>query len=95
MHDVEWLRSLITRVPVLMVDVARAEASGDVEAVRYARAIREWLDEAGIAVAETSTASTPVRQAGRVRTERAYPRGPVPGSRTELVSRRHLSDRAG
>lgn len=65
----EWLRDLVSRVPVLCVDTERAQAAGDVEAARYARAIAEWLDEARIAMAEASECPSSTETAGWVATD--------------------------
>jgi len=85
-HTTTWLIDLLKRTPVLMVDVERAQAAGDVEAVRYARAIAVWLDEARIAVAEASGVASEVEGAWRVGSDRLGERVPHGDLRPELVS---------
>lgn len=60
----EWLADLIRRAPVHVVDIAAAQRAGDAAALAYARAIKEWQDEAAVAIAEAEQHSglSPLRQ---------------------------------
>lgn len=90
-----WLIDLLKRTPVLLIDEAHAQAAGDVEAVRYARAIAAWLDEARIAVAEASGVASGTEGGRRVSTDRLGEIGPHGDPRLELVSPRDFPGQAG
>lgn len=68
----DWLSDLIRRVPVRAVDIAAARRAGDTAAIAYAEAVREWQDEAAVAIAEAEQHSGP--SASRQQPADAYAR---------------------
>ncbi|MDP4022335.1 hypothetical protein Q8W71_06850 [Methylobacterium sp. NEAU 140] len=88
MADVEWLKSLIERTPVLVVDLVKAEAEGDTAALRYHGAVLAWQQEAALALSPAEQAA-PADVKGRpVRTQGDRRGGPVVEPPSELVSTR-------
>jgi hypothetical protein len=94
MTDLErQLSELIARVPVHVVDVVAARQTGDLAALRYAKAIRAWLDEATGLMAQQVVDM--LDEGGRVESREAgehRPHGELP---SELIPNSIFPPRAG